>query len=164
MNYKDFVTSFVELWNFTRDETLEILSSLDDQMLQFKPQGEKWQTLFWEFGCIGRTQLVYTEAIKTGEMDFSLFESPKLPAKDEFQTKKDILKSLEQIDEQWREAILKRKMEEDFKIVWPGFKMSLPNHISALMSHERLHHGQFISYFTLAGFDLPRRFKTNWAL
>ncbi len=164
MVYKDFVTSFIRHWNFTRSETLEILGSLDDEKLQFKPKGEKWQALFWEFGCIGRTQLVYTEAIKTGKMDFSLFESPKLSPKDEFKTKADILKSLEKINKEWREAIVNRRGDEDFKIAWPGFKMSLPVHISSLVAHERLHHGQFISYFTLAGFELPKGFKTNWAL
>lgn len=32
------------------------------------------------------------------------------------------------------------------------------------LDDERLHHGQFISYFTLAGFELPKGFKSNWDL
>lgn len=164
MKIEDFVTSFVKAWDFARSETLEILDSLDDKKLQFRPAGEKWQTLYWEFGCLGRTQLVYSKAIKESKMDFSWFNSKEMPNKDKYQTKQDIRKFLEEADKSWRRAILSKRRDENFKVVWPGFKMSLPNHISALISHERLHHGQFISYFTLAGFDLPRGFKTNWAL
>lgn len=79
MKYQSVLSAFINGWNFTRSETLEILNSLDDERLLFKPKGEKWQ-------------------------------------------------------------------------------------LASLSEHERLHHGQFISYFTLAGFELPKAFKSNWAL
>lgn len=164
MEYKNLVSGFNREWKFTRAETLEILRVLSDEQLQFRPQGEKWQKLFWEFGCLGRTQMVYTKAIETGKMDFSLFSSNDLPKKDQFQTKKEILEFLKKSDEGWVKAILKRREDEDFRVRWPGFSMPLVNHISSLVAHERLHHGQFISYFTLAGFELPKGFKLNWAL
>lgn len=90
MNYKDLLLSFIDGWNFTRNETIEILMSLDDKKLQFKPTGNKWQPLYWEFGCLGRTQIIYTEAIKAGKMDFSLFHSPKMPKTTDFQSQKSI--------------------------------------------------------------------------
>lgn len=164
MEYKNFVTSFVRSWNFVRSETLNILDSLDDEKLLYRPEGEKWQPLYWEFGCIGRTQLVYADAIKTEKMNFSLFHSDTLPTKVENKTKGEIQAFLEQTDKIWIEAIRARRMQEDFLVKWPGFNQPLPTHISALISHERLHHGQFISYFTLAGFELPKEFKLNWAL
>lgn len=164
MNYKDFVTSFVRGWNHTRQETLEILTCLNNEQLQFRPQGAVWQPLYYQFNCIGITQLIYTEAIKTGKMNFSLFKSDLFPEKDEFQTVNSLREFLGKTDSEWTSAIRNRREEEEFKVKWPGFNMALPNHISALMSHERLHHGQFISYFTIAGFELPKNFKSNWAL
>ena len=163
-NYKDFVTSFVRQWNYTRSETLEILNILDDQKLQFKPGASKWQTLYSQFGCIARTQMVYARAIEEGKMDYGWFHEPSLFSKSAFQTKSEILKLLDRADKGWIEAIRKKREDEKFKISWPGFNFSLPNHITALISHERLHHGQILSYFTLAGFELPPKFKNNWSL
>ena len=37
-------------------------------------------------------------------------------------------------------------------------------HIALLQEHERLHHGQFIAYFTLAGIALPVSFRADWGL
>ncbi len=164
MKYKDFVTSFVRSWNFTRSETLEILNSLTNTQLKFKPKGKKWQTMAWQFACIGRTQLVYAQAIKSGFMDFSLFHSEEMPQKTDFTTKEELLEFLKKCDKEWIEAIRSRRMEEEFVVVWPGFKKSLPVHITGLVSHERLHHGELIAYFTLAGIELPENFKSNWAL
>lgn len=164
MRYKQLVNSFIDGWNSTRAETLEILDSLDNKKLQFKPKGEKWQKLYWEFGCIGRTQIVYAEAVKTGKMDFSLFHSAHMPKKTDNQTKKSIKKFLEETNKKWVSAIKSKAENEDYKIAWPGFKMPLLNHVASLAEHERLHHGQFISYFTIADFKLPKGFKSNWAL
>src|SRR5579872_1290104 len=119
MEYKNFVTSFVRSWNFVRSETLEILNSLDDEKLRYKPDGDPWQPLYWEFGCIGRTQLVYTEAIQTGKMDFSLFHGDILPSKDQNRTKQDIVKFLDDCDKKWTDAIRERRMDEAFSVSWP---------------------------------------------
>ncbi len=164
MVYKNLITSCARSWNFVRSETLNILQSLDDDKLQYKPEGEKWQPLFWEFGCIGSTQLVYADAIKSGQMNFSLFQSDIIPDKNAYKTKKEILSFLEESDHTWIEAIRSRRREEDYFVKWPGFSQPLPVHITSLVSHERLHHGEFISYFTLAGFEMPKEFKMNWAL
>lgn len=164
MPYKNLITSFVRTWNFARLETLEILKSLDDFKLKFTPAGADWQPIYYQFGCMGRTQMIYTEAIKSGKMDFSLFSSESLPKKNDFQTVKELKNFLEKADREWIEAIRSKRRDENFIIVWPGFKQPLPVHITNLISHERLHQGQLISYFTLAGFELPEKFKRNWAL
>ncbi len=169
---KNLVTSFVRGWNFTRGETLEILNSLTDAKLKFKPgnpsikvaQDNRFQTLAYQFACIGRTQLVYTKAIQTGWMDFSLFSSPEMPSKVDFKTKGELLKFLGKTDKEWIEMVRSRREQEDFEVKWPGFNKSLVNHIASLAEHERIHHGQIISYFSLAGFELPEAFKRNWAL
>jgi hypothetical protein len=164
MIYNNLLNSFTRNWDFTRSETIEILGSINDKQLQFKPDGDKWQPLFWEFGCLIRSQLIYTDAIVKGEMDFSLFKSTNIPSKEAYKTKDAILTALENADKEWVGAIRSHENDEDYQIAWPGFKRPFVNHISKLAEHERIHHGQFISYFTLAGFDLPPKFSTNWGL
>lgn len=166
MAYPAIVDSMISRWNFVREHTLEILSVLDDGKLQFKPEGPTWQPLYWEFACIGRTQLVYTKAVETGLMDFSYFSSPDLPKKENLNTKEVLIKFLTEADAKWMGNLKVRKNSEDYTITWPeGMgQTALAAHIMSLAEHERLHHGQFISYFTLAGFTLPPNFKQHWDL
>lgn len=151
---------FITRWHFVRSETLEILGSLDDSQLQFKPDGDKWQALFYQFSCMARTQLVYAIAAETGVMDFAVFGSKDLPSKDDYQTREALTSFLHASDKRW----LKSLANNHGGVMWPDAQKSLNLHIAALTEHERLHHGQLISYFTLAGFELPKGFKRNWAL
>lgn len=151
---------FLKHWHFVRSESLEILRSLSDEQLQFKPEGEKWQPLYYQFACMGRTQLVYAKAAKAGTLNFADFGSSDLPSKHEFQTVEKLSSFLEGCDKEWQDALI---INQD-GIDWPDGKKSTPMHIESLAEHERLHHGQLISYFTLAHIDLPSGFKNNWAL
>lgn len=159
MSDSKLLQEFIKSWKFTRSETLDILNSLSDDQLLFKPQGEIWQSIAHQFGCIGRTQLVYAKALRLGKMDFSYFVDTSLPSKDQFQTKKQLLDFLKEAEDSWQEAI-----KEGRRVDWPGMSMSVEKHIASLAEHERLHHGQLVSYFTLAKFSLPKKFKSNWAL
>jgi hypothetical protein len=150
---------FVLRWKFVRSETMEILNSLNDEQLQFKPDGEEWKSILWQFGCIGRTQLVYAKAARTGTMNFEEFRTSSLPDKDAFRTLPSIKKFLNDADKLWLEAIKSKQ-----SVQWPFGKISMALHISNLIEHERIHHGEFISYFTLAGFQLPEEFKNNWGM
>ena len=108
--------------------------------------------------------MVYAKAIREGKMDYSWFEREDLPRKEDYKTKQLLIDLLVQSDKEWTEAVRNKRRDEDFEIAWPGFKQSLINHITSLVSHERIHHGQLISYFTIAGFQIPQGFKNNWAL
>jgi len=140
---------FIKRWQFTRSETIEILQSLTDEQLQFKPDGEKWQPIFHQFGCIARTQLIYAKAAESD-----------MPDKDTKQAQGEILKLLNESNEAWLAALSKNENG----VKWPDQLKPIEIHIMSLAEHERLHHGQLISYFTLAGFELPSDFKRNWAL
>ncbi len=165
MIFKNLVTSFVRQWNFVRSESLDILNSLSDEQLQFKPVGfSKWQPLYYQFACIARTQMVYARAIAEGKMEFNWFEDTILPDKHSFKTKAKLVKLLEEANKKWRESIVSKRFDEEFVVKWPGFNQSVSNHIVSLISHERIHHAELISYFTMAGFELPENFKKNWAL
>lgn len=108
--------------------------------------------------------MVYAKAIKEGKMDFKWFESDEFPDKHEIKTKQGLKDLLDKADKMWSAATVERRHDEEFNIAWPGFKQSLPNHIVSLISHERIHHGELISYLTLGGFALPKNFKQNWSL
>jgi len=154
--------SFMNRWQFTRGETLEILENLNDEQLGFKPDGERWQALYYQFNCCARTQLVYAKAIREDKMDFSWFGSQELPSKSAFTSKDEIRALLNEANETWIDAI--ETAAPDKTIVWPDFSAPLALHISNLLEHERMHLGQLISYHTLAGYELPPNFKRNWSL
>lgn len=151
---------FINRWQFVRSETLEILQSLSDEDLQFRPAGNTWQPLYYQFGCIIRTQLIYAEAARSGQMDFALFHASRFPAKADYQSVQSISSHLASSNKQWLDAV----SLNTGSVVWPDGTASIAQHIARLAEHERLHHGQLISYCTLAGFELPPEFKQNWAL
>ncbi|HLZ15237.1 MAG TPA: DinB family protein [Candidatus Saccharimonadales bacterium] len=146
-------------WRLARAETLELLGALSDQDLLFRPVGAKWQPLYYQFACMARSQLVYARALQTGKMDFAYFTDPMLPDK-QVQNDQERLKALfTQAERAWLTAV-----QTGTGVQWPEYTLSLPAHIYRLISHERLHHGQLISYFTMAELELPEHFKQNWAL
>lgn len=151
---------FIKRWGFVRSETLAILQALSDEQLSFRPDGDKWQPLYYQFGCIARTQIVYSRAAASGAMDFSLFGSEELPKKDKSKSVQDIRNLLNTSNQEWLESL----HNNQGGVHWPDGNKSLQLHIAALSEHERIHHGQLISYFTLANIELPQSFKQNWAL
>lgn len=155
------VQQFINRWNYVRSETLEILSKLAQTQMSFKPEGQKWQPMYAHFSCIAKTQRVYTKAIDVGTMDFAFFHTLELPDKSKFGDKKFAEDYLAESNRLWLSAIHNSKGI----IIWDKqLKVILTNHIARLAEHERLHHGQLVSYFTLANIELPTNFKANWAL
>ncbi len=150
----------LEEWKFVRSETLDLLSALNNKTILFVPEGDTWQPLYYQFACIARTQLVFAQALVSGVMDFRAFADPNLPNKHEYKTIEQLQSLLNEAEKTWQEAIVSGKAE----VQWPNGSKSKLAHLYRLVSHERLHHGQMISYFTLAGITLPRDFKQNWAL
>lgn len=139
---------------------MELLNSLNDDQLLFKPDGEKWQPLYYQFTCMARTQLVYARAAETGLMDFSMFGSAELPGKHDARTIESLKRFLEDSNVKWLAAI----KGNQGTVEWQGTPSPISLHIMSLAEHERLHQGQLLSYFTLAKFELPESFKSNWAL
>ncbi|HSX30688.1 MAG TPA: DinB family protein [Candidatus Saccharimonadales bacterium] len=149
----------IDAWIFARSETRELLKTLDDQQLLFTPQGDKWQPLYYQFACMVRTQLVYAKALQMGVMDNSYFDNPSFHDKHDLKTRMALETALDAAVPIWKDAIATGN-----SVNWYGKQVSTAGHIYHLISHERLHHGQLISYFTLAGYELPQAFKQNWAL
>jgi hypothetical protein len=154
--------SFIDRWQFTRNETLEILENLTGEQMQFRPEGEHWQPLSYQFACCARTQLIYAKAVREGKMNFGWFGSQEFPSKVTFTTKGELRSLLDEADQAWLDAL--KNAAADAMVVWPDFSAPLVLHISNLLEHERMHLGQLISYHTMAQYELPPNFKRNWAL
>lgn len=147
-------------WQSVRSETLELLEALNDKKLAFTPEGKRWQPLSYQFACIGRTQLVYAWALKKGSMSAADFTGKGLPARSDITTRQQLEELLEWADGEWYTAL----NAGIFQVKMPKETVTLYTHMYRLAGHERLHHGQIISYFTLAEYKLPKDFKANWAL
>lgn len=149
-------------WALVRAETNELLDSLPSKKITYRPDGEKWQTLAYQFACIGRTQLVYARALQKGVLEFADFNETSLPDKQAIKTKAQLQELLAWSDSEWLSAVENGMIS----VKWPGKGSALSRaaHIYRLISHERLHQGQMISYFTLGGFELPHYFKQHWTL
>lgn len=156
---QDDLHEAIEYWLFTRSETQELLHSLTDEQLLFTPEGPKWQPLYYQFTCMVRVQLAYAKALRTGGMDFAYFADKSLPGKRS-------LKSRQQLDTAFNRAkgIWQSAITTIGSVKWYDQNVSVAGHIYRLVSHERMHQGQLISYFTLAGYKLPPNFKQIWAL
>lgn len=149
----------MRMWDFVRSETYEVLASLTDDQLQFSPEGEAWQSLYYQFGCIARTQFIFAKGLETGKIEPTYFSDMSFPGKYSAQMRHTLEELLHAADVSWKTAFGKHD-----SVHWPEGAVSRDGHIYRLIAHERLHHGQIISYFTLAGLELPQRFKDNWAL
>lgn len=148
-------------WRLVRDETMSLMDMVNDKKLAYIPEGNKnWQPLSYQFACIGRTQLVYAWALAKGRMEVSDFTAKGLPDIKQPLTKAVILELLEWSESEWQKALI-----GGFEHVQMGKEqLSVTSYVARLIGHERLHHGQIISYFTLAGMRFPTDFKRNWAL
>lgn len=149
----------MDAWVFVRTETRELLGTLKDEQLQFTPQGEKWQPLYYQFACMIRTQHIYAKALTTRVMDFAYFADSSFPDKHSLNSKAKLTDAFEAIVPVWKTAITTSDT-----VQWPEGVVSTVGHVYRLIAHERLHHGQLISYFTLAGYELSSNFKQNWTL
>lgn len=114
ISYKDLVTRALSLWNFSRNETLEILESLDDEKLLFTPKGEKWQPLYFQFNCVGMTQLVYTRAIREGKMDYAWFHEGEIKNRLKYKTKKELKDFLNKANSDFIKEVRKRRNDQSF--------------------------------------------------
>ncbi len=150
----------IDIWIFARTELLELLSSLDDGQLKFKPEGNRWQPLYYQFACCLRTQLVFIRALNEGVMDLSWYGDKSLPNKHDMETRSKLLDQAEVNKEKMISALQSSRDS----IEWSDGIRTKNFHIAALIAHERMHLGQIISYFDMAGFTLPKSFRDNWSL
>lgn len=161
MGYLKFKTESAEklMMNFkwSRNNTLLILQELSDEDLKLKPKGERWQSLGFQFACLITTTDTYFRKIK-GHKDTKygkVYLRDKALTRDDLTSGELIYKILESQIEELNNLL--KEMDQK------GVDKHL-RHILNLFSHEYLHQGQLVSYFTIFGKKLPARFSRSWAL
>jgi uncharacterized damage-inducible protein DinB len=143
---------FVSEWNFARRLTLELLESLPDAELDQAPGvglGGFWK----QFRHVGRIQECYLEALRSGRIKFD-YENKRYRggcSRDSLKAylqelDRDLLRALEELD--WHRTI-----------DWDGKSVNVFQHLMWMVSHETLHHGQWIVYARLMEKKMPPGWK-----
>ncbi len=139
-------------WEFTRGLTLDLLRRLDQPELLYEPGGGLGA--FWkQFRHLGRVQANYVEALETGTISFDL-------PKEGYQggtSQADLLSYLTGLDN--RLDSLLDAFDPSQKIAWPGSRIDLFDHLTRLVNHETLHHGEFVAYMGQLGKPFPPSWK-----
>lgn len=149
-------------WKYTLCHRYELLGNLNNKDLDFTPRGsKKFKNLQYQFACIGSTQQAYTKMLKEGHFCSRYFCIFK-PGLIKLREIKKLADKLGEIDKEFKEEILKHSDKDEFE--WGNIKTPVWRIITLLQEHERLHHGQLISYFTSANLEFPLEFKKAWHL
>src|SRR3989338_2316659 len=142
-------------WQSMRQLTLDLLETIPEEKLDFAV-GKNMGNLGKQFRHIGDVQLCYSEAIKTEKISFSNYKKDY-----SIENSKEKLKSfLKEVDKQMLKLIEKNPQ---VIIDWFGDKLSLENHINALIQHEILHQGELIVYVRTLELAFPKSWNI-WGL
>jgi uncharacterized damage-inducible protein DinB len=145
--------NFFSNWVFARKLTIDLLNSLSEADLLWTPGKEVGQ--FWkQFRHIGRVQEDYMDALINKSINFSLTNKHYNGVPD----RNKLIEYFRNLDQ-----ILSEKLHQiDFAetIDWFGEKVDISEHLSRMLSHEVLHHGQFIVYCQL----LKKQYPESWSI
>lgn len=143
---------FIAEWKFDRSRTIDLLKSLSNQELQWSPGtgvGELWK----QFRHLGRVQENYMEALETGAVKFHP-DGGYSGAADSGA----LVQYLQDLDEQLATKL--KSLDENVAIDWFGESVPAFEHLLRMLSHETLHHGQFIVYLRL----MNKKFPDSWSI
>lgn len=152
MHNIDCLSSFRSAWLFNRKLTNDLLIELTVQDLLFIP-GEGLGAFWKQFRHVGRVQECYIEALTTKSINFT----PEGKSYDKGPQKKWLMAYLEKLDTGMMELL--PDLDWDGQIDWYGEQVNIFEHMLRLVSHETLHHGQWITYMKL----LKKDFPDSWA-
>jgi uncharacterized damage-inducible protein DinB len=144
--------SFASEWNFTRRLTLELLESLPDAELGETP-GRGFGAFWKQFRHVSRIQECYLDALRSGRIKFD-YENKRYRGG----CSRDSLKAyLQELDRD----LLRAPEELDWHrtIDWDGKSVNVFQHLMRMLSHETLHHGQWIFYARLMEKKMPPGWK-----
>ena len=151
----DTLKSKIDEWQSMRKLTLDLIEAIPEEKLGFAV-GKNMGSLGKQFRHIGDVQLCYSEAIKTRKISFSNYKRDY-----SIENSKEKLKIfLEEIDKEMLKLIDENPKSE---IDWFGDKLSIENHIDALIQHEILHHGELIVYVRILELNFPKSWNM-WGL
>lgn len=143
-------------WTHTRKLSIDYLLSFDSSEDLLKVPARNMGAMWKQFRHIGRVQEDYNDALSHLKIEFSTDRS----SYDGGPCPKQLVKYLEHVDQEMIKAIEEfgQLEPENKKIDWFGESVALEIHLVRLISHETLHHGQWIMY----GRSLDVKFPSSW--
>jgi uncharacterized damage-inducible protein DinB len=138
--------------NFTRRLTLDLLESLSDAELGETP-GRGLGPFWKQFRHVGRIQECYLEGLRSGRIKFD-YENKRYRGG----CSKDSLKAyLLELDRELARAV--ENLDWHLTIDWDDKAVNVFQHLMWMVSHETLHHGQWIVYARLMEKKMPPGWK-----
>lgn len=141
----------LEEWGYVRRLSLDYLKHLKPEQLLLSPaknMGPMWK----QFRHIARVQENYTDALRTGSINFATDTNLYRGGCDHG----ELVLYLEDCDKKMLSAF--ESFNSDKFIDWFGENVAVDTHLVRLISHETLHHGQWI----LFGKSLDVTFPSSW--
>lgn len=138
-------------WLWARSLTYDLLKVCNQNDLNYR-LNNKFGELWKQFRHIGRVQENYLNALITGKVVFSTGNcSYKNGA-----SKEKLINYFEDLEVKHKQIL--DNVAPNILIDWNGEKVTLDIHLTRLISHETLHHGQLILIWK----SLENKFPTSW--
>lgn len=147
---------FRQEWAFARGLTYALLRRLTDEELLYSP-GPTLGAFWKQFRHVGGVQECYLQALSSGMIRFVYTDKryhggPSGAA---------LLAYLAELDRELEDHLLHVDWEQ--LIDWGEEKIGANEHLLRLVSHETLHHGEWIVYMHLLGKPFPPEWRA-WGL
>ncbi len=146
-------------WGFAHEMTLAFLDAVPDEHWLFTPH-EGFAPFAKQVRHVVGVRGVYTEALTTGRVDFSLkhahYTGPLERAA--------LRAALEAGYAALAAAAAQAALDPAWRLDFFGMPTSVPHFLAKVIQHEAIHHGEWSVYASMAGFETPRLWKMNWGL
>jgi len=152
--------SLLEMWKLNRSFTQDILKEVSPELLKKDLPRPGLNTILKHIEEMLSVEECYVQAMSTGVMDWSNF-----PDTFSFLGTSDpseLLRKMDAAADRLTSIVLKGEYQKFVK--WEDESMSIEIHMTNLITHEILHHGQFIAFMYVAGIPIPESLAANWAL
>lgn len=147
----NYSLAFSSAWSFTRGLTRDLLNEMSDADLLYLP-GPQLGAFWKQFRHVGRVQECYLEALMTGNIIFS----PQGKSYDHGPSKEWLQEYLARLDDNLFELV--KDTDWTAEMDWFGEKVNIFEHMMRMVTHETLHHGQWIVYMRL----MSKPFPDSW--
>jgi uncharacterized damage-inducible protein DinB len=149
----NYCSAFRSAWSCTRGLTCDLLAEMTEADLLFLP-GPQLGAFWKQFRHVGRVQECYIDALSTGHVDYS----PEGKSYDHGPSKVWLQSYLARLDEKLFELV--EDVDWLAEVDWFGAKVRIFDHMMRMVTHETLHHGQWVVYVRL----MNKPFPDSWAV
>lgn len=144
----NYALSFKSAWSFTRGLTTDLLGEMSESDLLFLP-GPQLGAFWKQFRHVGRVQECYLHALNPENQDLS----PEGKSYDYGPSKKWLQAYLNRLDDSLFEMV--DSLDWLSELDWFGEKVNTFEHLMRMVTHETMHHGQWVVYMRLMNKSFP---------